>query len=128
MMHSTVHIVGDKALGIIWLQTTNGQLIHLPIVGDDINSPDDLIKIPTSVIGADAINKNFSDKIIVNIPDKGNVIFDFSIPGRSGSCKRCGKCCGDCKYLIIQPNGETICDIRMNIFNIHKGCTLSPSK
>ena len=37
-------------MGKIWLETTNGKLIHLPIVGDDFNSPDDTIKIPTAVL------------------------------------------------------------------------------
>ena len=128
MMHSTEHTGGDKALGIIWLQTTFGQLIHLPVVGSDVNSPDDQVKIPTSVIGIDAMNKEFSDKIPVDILGKGNVIFDFGVPGRTGSCKRCGKCCGECQYLIIRPGEQAVCDIRMNIFNIAKGCTLSPSK
>jgi len=59
---------------------------------------------------------------------KGNVIFDFGVPGRTGSCKRCGKCCGECQYLIMRPGEQAVCDIRMNIFNIAKGCTLSPSK
>ena len=35
-------------MGKIWLETTDGRLIHLPIVEDDFNSPDDAIRIPTS--------------------------------------------------------------------------------
>ena len=117
-------------MGVIWLQTTSGKLIRMPVVGPDVNALDDLIKIPTSVIGNDAINKNFSDKITVDIEGKGPVIFDFSVPGRTGSCKKCGYCCSHCEHVIVvdeigKPNGA-LCDIRMNIFNISNGCTLAP--
>jgi hypothetical protein len=27
-------------MGVIWLQTSDGKLIHLPVVGSDVNSPD----------------------------------------------------------------------------------------
>ena len=37
-------------MGKIWLETIDGNLIHLPIVGEDFNSPDNAVKIPTSIV------------------------------------------------------------------------------
>lgn len=119
-------------MGVIWLQTTKGTLIHLPVVGDDVNAIDDPIKVPTSVIGEYALVVNFSDKITIDVSGIGPVTFDFGAPGRTGVCLRCGQCCSECKHLVILnqagwPN-SAVCDIRMNIFNLAKGCTLFPEK
>jgi len=40
-------------MGKIWVQTSSGKIIHLPIVEDDVNTPDDTIKIPTGVFISD---------------------------------------------------------------------------
>jgi len=40
-------------MGKIWVQTPSGKIIHLPIVEDDVNTPDDTIKIPTGVFISD---------------------------------------------------------------------------
>ena len=78
-------------MGKIWLETTDNRLIHLPIVGDDFNSPDDAIKIPTAVL----INRNrcFSGTIQIVSPQYGTITFDFTEDGRTGSCNQCGQCC-----------------------------------
>jgi len=78
-------------MGKIWLETTNNRLIHLPIVGDDFNSPDDAIRIPTAVM----VNRDrcFSGTIQIVSPQYGTITFDFTEPGRTGSCNQCGQCC-----------------------------------
>ena len=78
-------------MGKIWLETTDNRLIHLPIVEDDFNSPDDAIKIPTGVM----INRDrcFSGTIQIVSPQYGTITFDFTQPGRTGTCNQCGQCC-----------------------------------
>ena len=139
-------------MGKIWLQRTDGNLIHLPIVGDDFNSPDDAIRIPTAVL----VNRNrcFSGTIEIISPTYGTIIFDFTEDGRTGECNQCGQCCTHpadvcsdpvrcgyvlktfrklpdihaCQYLtIINDNkwGEaanTECSIYTDLINISKGC------
>lgn len=34
-------------MGKIWLETSYGKLIHLPVRGDDVNSPDDPLGLST---------------------------------------------------------------------------------
>ena len=78
-------------MGKFWLETTDNRLIHLPIVGDDFNSPDDAIRIPTAVM----VNRDrcFSGTIQIVSPQYGTITFDFTEPGRTGSCNQCGQCC-----------------------------------
>lgn len=139
-------------MGKIWLETTDGRLIHLPIVGDDFNSPDDAERIPTSIL----VNRNrcFSELIEVVSPQYGTITFDFTEPGRTGSCNQCGQCCthpvdqcpagGDCAWplrqiqnhddvhacqhlTIFKDNkwgdpGNTECSIYTDLINTYKGC------
>ena len=69
-------------MGKIWLETTDGRLIHLPIVGEDFNSPDDAVRIPTGVL----VNRNrcFSGLIQIVSPQYGTITFDFTEDGRTG--------------------------------------------
>jgi len=78
-------------MGVIWLQRTDGRLIHLPIVGEDFNTPDDAVKIPTAVV-VDR-NRCFSGQIQIVSPTYGSFTFDFTETGRTGSCNQCGQCC-----------------------------------
>ena len=144
-------------MGKIWLKTTDNRLIHLPIVGDDFNSPDDAIKIPTAVL----INRDrcFSGTIEIISPTYGTIIFDFTEEGRTGECNQCGQCCthpidvcpnpGDCRwplreikksdsvhacpYLTILNDtkwgnpGNTECSIHTDLINSFKDCMLFPS-
>ena len=101
-------------MGVIWLLTANGHLIHLPIVGDDFNSPDDAVKIPTAVL----VNRNrcFSGTIEIVSPTFGTITFDFTEEGRTGECNQCGQCCthpidacphptGDCGWPLREIRG-----------------------
>jgi len=143
-------------MGKIWLETTDGRLIHLPIVGDDFNSPDDAIRIPTGVM----INRDrcFSGTIQIVSPQYGTITFDFTQPGRTGTCNQCGQCCthpadacpnpGNCRWplrtiprmpdfhacqylTILKANkwgdpANTECSIHTDLINTFKGCMLFP--
>jgi len=65
-------------MGKIWLETTDNRLIHLPIVGEDFNSPDDAIRIPTAVL----VNRDrcFSGTIQIVSPQYGTITFAWDEP------------------------------------------------
>jgi hypothetical protein len=138
-------------MGKVWLETASGRLIHMNVVGDDVNSPDDVVKIPTSILVS--ANRCFSGQIQVVSPTHGTIIFDFDEQGRTGSCNQCGTCCGHpvadcvepcgyilhedlnwhvCQHLIIDkwrkwgdPN-NSYCGILDDLLNVFKGCTTWP--
>ena len=117
-------------MGKIWLQTSNGNLIHLPIVEPDVNTPDSPVKIPVSVISAADRCLSLNRTVNLSSYGLGTVTLNFTPQGRTGSCNQCGQCCVHCKYLTVKTkvgkvNG-TECSVRANIFNISKGCLLSP--
>jgi hypothetical protein len=142
-------------MGLIWLQTTDGKLIHLPVVGADINSPEAPVKIPASVM-VTGKNRCMSGQYTINIPTIGSVTINLDPIGRSGDCNQCGQCCTHniaacvdllcgyvvdmvngvhkCQYLTILTGGNnglgrnngTECSIRTNILDIFKGCILFP--
>ena len=139
-------------MGKIWIQTPSGKIIHLPIVEDDFNSPDDAVRIPTAVL----INRNrcFSGTIQIVSPEFGTITFDFTEVGRTGECNQCGQCCTHpadacpnpgncgwplrtirnkpdfhaCQYLTIFKDNKwgdpdnTECSIYTNLINTFKGC------
>ncbi len=95
----------------MWLQTSDGKLIHLPIQGvDDFNTPDDPIKIPTSMI----VNQDrcYAEPITIIHPILGSVTIDMKLAdGRdsiTGSCVQCGMCCGHpvSECTLTGPQGE----------------------
>lgn len=138
-------------MGRLWLQTSEGKKIHIPIVEEDVNTPDTAILIPDTFKTRD---RCYSGQIQINHPTLGTITINFDPPGRTGSCNQCGQCCShlitDCKenicgyvidgnyhrcqYLTIlkgqnkgigQING-TECKIRTTIFDIVKGCVFFP--
>lgn len=140
-------------MGKIWLETTDGSLIHLPVVGDDINSPDDAERIPTSILIS--ANRRYGEQIEINHPTYGIIIFDLRSPGIIGSCNQCGHCCSHlvedcpfppecgwpynadidahaCQHLIINNKNRwpqannTSCAVYATILNTYKGCAYSP--
>ena len=141
-------------MGVIWVQTNEGQLIHLPVLGPDINTPDTLPRISYSLIPIEAIQSGVIFPLFIE--GIGIVMFDFTVPGRVGSCTRCGSCCTHpidcchnqnkcgyihdlqynvhkCKHLIINPGdsklgepGQTSCAIYGDIINKAKGCLHGP--
>jgi hypothetical protein len=142
-------------MGKIWLQTTDGRLIHLPVVGDDVNTPDDPIKIPVSIVLS--VDRCYSSQIQVIHPTIGTITFDFfANRGVVGSCNQCGQCCAHpvdacpdpegncgwpyraninshaCQYLTVIKNnkwpqpGNTECSIYADILNVSKGCAYPP--
>ena len=117
-------------MGKIWLQTSDGSLIHLPIVEPDVNTPDSPVKIPVSTISAADRCLSLNRSVNLSAYGLGTVTLNFNPPGRTGSCNQCGQCCVHCVYLKVKtkigkPNG-TECSIRSNIFNVAKGCLLFP--
>jgi hypothetical protein len=138
-------------MGKCWLETTTGKLIHLPVV----NTPDDPVRIPTSIILN--MNRCYSNQIEILSPTYGAIIFDFMQDSLfTGSCNQCGLCCshpvgncphptGNCGYL-LHPNldyhvcqhlvidkwrkwgdiGNTECAIYTDILNQFKGCVWPP--
>jgi hypothetical protein len=97
-------------MGDVWLQTSDGKLIHLPVVGGDVNSPDDAVKIPTSAVMAQA-NRAVTGQVAIVTPTHGTITLDFTVPSRTGSCNQCGSCCchpvancqaapGPCGYIV----------------------------
>ena len=107
-------------MGVIWLQTTTGQLIHLPIVEEDFNTPNSPVKIPVDSFNVGAANRCLSGTFTVNNPTYGSVTFDFGAPGRTGSCNQCGQCCshpiasctalgGNCGYVVDTGKGVHKC-------------------
>jgi len=140
-------------MGKIWLETSDGKLIHLPVVGDDVNTPDDIIKIPTSLILS--MNCCYGQQIIVNSPTYGQFTLDLRPDGITGSCNQCGHCCTHlvsdcpapsecswpyradidahvCQHLIIDKVNKwpqannTSCALYGDILNTYKGCAYPP--
>ena len=140
-------------MGKIWLETTNGNLIHLPIVGEDFNSPDDAAKIPASIV----INmaRGYGEQITIVHPTLGQITLDLRPGGITGECNRCGHCCTHplsectnppdcgwpyntdldlhvCSHLVINRINQwprkdnTYCDLYADILNVYKGCAYPP--
>lgn len=145
-------------MGKIWLQTSDGKLIHLPIMGDDFNTPDDAVKIPVSILGTGR-DRCYSGQVSISHPTYGSVTFNFDPAGRTGSCNQCGECCSHtvancpnptncgyvltndelyhaCQYLTIFKGsnkgigkvGGTECSIRTTILDVFKGCAFFPDQ
>jgi len=92
-------------MGKIWLETSDNRLIHLNVIGDDVNSPNDAVKIPTSLV----LNQNrcYGEQVVVNVPDYGVVTIDLRPDGITGLCVQCGHCC---THLVADcPNTEGVC-------------------
>jgi hypothetical protein len=139
-------------MGNIWIQTISGSMIHLPILGPDINTPDSLPKILESMIPVGSIKSGVITPIVID--GYGIIMFDFTAPDRIGACVQCGACCihpiehcnnncayvldiqynvHKCKYLIINTGenklgepGQTSCSLYTNIISEFKGCLYGP--
>ena len=140
-------------MGKIWVQTSSGRIIHLPIVEDDVNTADNPIILPAGLTVKRCPDVNFQ----VVHPTLGTITFEFAPNNRTGSCNQCGVCCshpvadcpyptGDCgylphpdldfhvcQYLVINKwrkwgdAGNTECSMGTDIINNFKGCTLFPT-
>lgn len=117
-------------MGVIWLQTTDNKLIHLPVVGDDVNTPNDTVKIPTSALKVLDRCMSINKSIDLSTYGFGVVTIRLNPPNRIGTCNQCGQCCVGCTYLVVKTkigkvNG-TVCGVRADILNIAKGCMIFP--
>lgn len=141
-------------MGKIWFQTSSGKRVYLPVVGNDINTPD--TAIATSGVQSLINNRCLSGTFQVVVPTYGTITFDFTVPGRTGSCNQCGQCCGhppanctegaNCDYVIDSKSGwhvcqylevlgkgigksdGTRCTLRATILDNMKGCIFFPEK
>lgn len=126
-------------MAVVWIQIANGNMIHLPILGDvDFNTCHDPIKIRSDVIKnalkSITADRCFSGQYEVKIPGVGRFTLNFDPPGRTGTCNRCGQCCvltgQPCDALVItgtvgQP-GATSCSVHADLLDVCKGCLLFP--
>jgi len=94
-------------MGKVWLETSEGRLIHLTIVEDDFNTPNDPVKIPTSIIGIQ--NRCYGEQIQIVHPTLGSFTINLKPEGVTGSCNQCGMCCGhpvaDCPWGSLEQCG-----------------------
>jgi len=137
-------------MGKVWFEDSRGHKFHLPVVGEDVNTPYTAIHVSEF----SAVGMMYSGTVAVAIPGHPPFTFDFSPPGRSGSCRRCGLCCTHgpesepnncdwvmneeygvhcCPHLEIDPRpnslgreGRCSCAKRNNILDGYKGCALWP--
>ena len=141
-------------MGIVWIESRqSGKRFHLPVRGDDVNTSDNPIIIPSL---NPIRNRCFDHDIEVTLPEFGTFTLAIGVDGRTGSCNQCGECCthpigncpdesGNCGYIldtdrgihkcqhltIKNPNSlgkanGTSCDLSENILEIYKGCVLWP--
>jgi len=141
-------------MGKIWLEKSGGGLIHLKIQESDYNTPDDPVKIPTSVV----VNQDrcYGEVIAIALPG-GTIHLDLRPEGITGLCNQCGMCCGHpiancnnpdicgyvlhedlnwhvCQYLDIKnwrkwgQTGNTTCSLYDVILDNFKGCAYPPDQ
>jgi len=140
-------------MGLLWIQRSGDRVSHIPVIGDDVNTPSNPIDV--SMVQAVAINRYYSDPIVVNHPTLGQFTISFMPEGITGSCNQCGHCCthlvadcpnpGNCNWayrsdidchacphLVVdkvqkfpQAN-NTYCDVYQTILNVFKGCAYPP--
>ena len=135
-------------MGKIWVETSDGRLIHLPILEDDYNTPDDPVRIPVSLISS--VNRCYSDQKVISYGDD-TITLDMRPPGIIGSCNQCGHCCSHlvedcprpegcgwpyrsdidahaCQHLVVNKwrkwpqAGNTSCAMYSTILDFSKGC------
>jgi len=137
-------------MGMVWFEDSRGHKFHLPIVEDSINTPNTAIHIGE----LNMAGMMYSGNVQVAIQGYPTFTFAFELPGRSGSCIRCGLCCTHppedpptvcawplneeygvhvCPELIIDPrknslgkSGRCSCAARGNLLELYKGCALWP--
>ena len=136
-------------MGKLWVEKSNGNLIHLNVVGNDVNSPDDAIKVPVNLISI--ANRCYGEQIIIATPQLGTITIDLRPPGIIGSCVQCGHCCSHlvancprpegcgwpyrsdidahaCQHLVVDKwrkwpeAGNTSCAMHSAILDYSKGC------
>lgn len=138
-------------MGKVWILKSDGKRFHLPVQGNDVNTPDTAIDV--SMVQAMSINRCYSEPIIINHPTFGQFIIDMNREGLTGSCNQCGQCCthpvGDCPgncawsyrsdidahacpYLVVDKvqkfpqAGNTSCSLYATILDDYKGCAYPP--
>lgn len=106
-------------MGNLWVQTSDGKLIHLAVAGNDINTPASPTKIPTSVVSAALADRCLAGNVSITIAGYGPVTFVFDPPGRSGLCNQCGSCCVHPVANCTSAPGT--CDFILDTkYNVHK--------
>jgi len=104
--------------GEVWLKTSSGLVFHLP-ADRRVNHP--TTAIPWDFIRLDGVDT--STRLQVDHPELGVFYIEFALRGRTGHCKKCGKCCPkECEHLT--EDGK--CSVRDRILDGWKGCLLWP--
>lgn len=138
-------------MGKVWILRSDGKRCHLPIQGDDVNTPDTAIDV--SMVQSIAINKCYGQPIVVNHPTFGQFTIDMRRDGMTGACNQCGMCCTHlvedcpgncawpyradidchaCPHLVVEnihkwpKAGNSYCDIYGTILDVYKGCAYPP--
>ena len=135
-------------MGVVWILTEGGKIIHLPVVGDNVNCSAEPILLPE--VGGYGFDENLG----VRTQDH-DFIIEFAPNGRTGKCKMCGLCCTHpgahcpnpagkcgyrtgrrglhfCEYLSIEAGrvlgdaGAARCSVWTGILSKFKGCALWP--
>jgi hypothetical protein len=87
-------------MGVIWILINNSRIVHLPVIGEDVNTPSNPVNV--SVFASAINNRNFSSNVSVNTPTFGRITIKLVPDGRTGECNQCGQCCshpvGDCPH------------------------------
>lgn len=105
----------------MYLKDKDGRTFHLTVVGEtDINTRAQAITVPKNI----ATSTRCPGTMTITTPSTGQVVLDFNVNGRTGSCNQCGECCRNCAYLTVitaigQVNG-TSCSIYRNL--MYEGC------
>jgi len=104
-------------MGKIWFQTSDGKNIHIPVVGEDVNTPSNPIVL--SGIALATQNRCLSSQISIVHPTYGSITLDFTAPNRTGSCNQCGQCCSHTAANCLTPASCAYVPVTNNKVDYH---------
>jgi len=108
-------------MGVVWIQKTDGSLIHIPVEGADVNTPDNALDTPVTTGAIQSVNRCWSNSFEYNHPTLGVFTINLMPPNVTGSCNQCGMCCGhpvadcpdsggECGYILNTDIGWHVCE------------------
>lgn len=95
--------------GKVWIITAYDKIIYLTVQGDvDINTPEDPISMPSGIM----VDRCFAYPYEVVDPIYGTFYIDLMPSNYTGTCNRCGECCGhpveDCQWESLEVCGYVL--------------------